>query len=221
MSDLRKAWHLFTLMRSQWKSFKNLSELQNRKLKAVVKYAYENIPLYHTKFKEARVRPSEIRTVRDLTKLPYTTKSDIQSNFPDGIVARHIDISKCQTPHTSGSTGKPMTIAYDEKAIDFQKAVALRPNLSCGQRLFDKWITFTDPRHITKKEWFQNVGLFSPEKFSLFLPMEKQIEVLEHLSPDVIDTYPSHLYLLAKLAREKGGTVFTTSRSFSLRATKP
>ena len=207
LSDLRKAWHLYKLMRSQWKSFEDLSKLQNKKLKAVIKYAYEYIPLYHRKFKEAGVKPDEIKTVKDLTKLPYTTKSEIQANFPNNIVAKHIDIKKCHSAHTSGSTGTPLTVVYDEKAEDFQKAVALRPNLSCGQRLFDKWIVFTDPRHIGKKKWFQGMGLFNPEKFSLFLPINKQIEILERVLPDIIECYPSHLYLLAKLAKENGAKI--------------
>ena len=189
-------------MRSQWKSFKDLSELQNKKLKSVVKYAYENVPFYHRKFKEAKIKPDEIKTTKDLTKLPYTTKSEIQTNFPNDIVAKHIDIEKCHASHTSGSTGTPLTVLYDEKAEDFQKAVALRPNLNCGQRLFDKWVVFTDPRHIEEKKWFQRMGLFSLERFSLFLPIYRQIEVLEHVSPDIIECYPSHLYLLAKSAKE-------------------
>jgi len=161
LSNLRKAWNLYKLMKSQWKPYKELKELQEKKLRAIVRYAYQNIPLYHEKFKTAGTRPEEIKTIEDLTKLPFTTKSEIQANFPEKVIAPHVDLSKCWTPRTSGSTGKPLTIVYDEQAEDFEKATALRPNLSCGQGLLDKWIVITSPHHIKdKKRWFQRVGFF-------------------------------------------------------------
>ncbi len=194
-------------MRSQWKSSEELRRLQNKKLRTMIRYAYENIPFYSKKFREAGIRPDEIKTPRDLTKLPYTTKSEIQANFPQTIVAPRVNLEKCHVAHTSGSTGKPLSVAYDVEAEDFQKAVALRSNLSVGQGLFDKWIVFTDPRHIGPKTWFQKIGLFSPEKFSLFLPMDEQIEAMERINPDVIDSYPSQIYLLAKATKEKNARI--------------
>lgn len=83
MGVFHKVWNLNNLMKSQWKSYDDLKELQNKKLKAIVKYAYESIPFYHEKFKKAEGRPSEIKTVDDLKKLPHTTKSEIQANFPN------------------------------------------------------------------------------------------------------------------------------------------
>ena len=216
MSNLRKAWNLYNLMKSQWKPYEELRELQDRKLRAIIKYAYENVPLYHQKFDSAEIQPEDIKTVDDLPKLPITTKQEVRDNFPDKIVARGIDIKKCWLSHTSGSTGIPLTVAYDEEAEDYEKAVALRPNLSCGQRLFDKWIGFTDPRHIGKKKWFQRFGLFNPVEFSLFEEIEKQISVLKERGPDILEGYPSHIYLLAKRINQEGieirpRIVFTTA----------
>jgi phenylacetate-CoA ligase len=191
-------------MRSQWWSYEELKALQDKKLRAIVKYAYENIPLYREKFKKADVLPEEIKTVEDLVKLPCITKSEIQANFPDKIVASQVDINKCWTSRTSGSTGIPLTVVYDEAAEDFEKATALRPNLSCGQRLLDKWIVITSQDHIVKKKWFQRFGLFAPEYISLFDDAEKQISILEKLNPDVLDGYASSIYLIAKEIKESG-----------------
>ena len=199
MSNIRKLWNLNKLMRSQWWSYEELEELQEKKLRAIVKYAYENIPLYHEKFKKADVLPEEIKTVEDLVKLPYTTKSEIQANFPDKIVAPHVDMTKCWLPHTSGSTGIPLTVVYDEAAEDFEKATALRPNLSCGQRLLDKWVVITSPHHIKdKKRWFQEFGLFNPISISMFSDLKEQITKIEQIKPDVIDGYSTAIYLLAR-----------------------
>jgi len=203
-------------MKSQWKSYEELRELQDRKLRAILKHAYENVPLYRQKFASAGVHPEDIKTVADLPKLPITTKQEVRDNFPDRIVANGVDTGKCWLPHTGGSTGIPLTVAYDEAAEDFQKAVALRPNLSCGQGLFDKWIVFTDPRHIGEKKWFQRIGLFNPTQFSLFEDIDNQVLILKKAKPDIIDTYPSHLYLLAKKVNQIGveirpKMVFTTA----------
>lgn len=202
MSTIRKGFHLLKLMQSQWKSYNELKNLQYKKLKSILKFSYENIPLYHKKFKQVNLKPDDIKKTEDLIKLPFLTKDEVQNNFPVGIVAPNVDISKCWTPHTSGSSGKPLTAVYDEKAEDFEKACALRPNLSCGQGLFDKWVVITSPRNIeyktVYKTWFQRFGLFSQKYISLFEDTKKQISILEKLNPDVLDGYSSALYILAK-----------------------
>jgi len=204
LSHLRKAWNLYNLMKSQWKSYEELRELQNKKLRVITKQAYENVPFYRQKFDSAGVRPEDIKTVEDLPKLPITTKQEVKENFPDRIVAKGVDISKCWLPHTSGSTGIPLTVAYDEAAEDFQKAVALRPNLSCGQKPWDKWADITSPDHIHDKKWFQKLGIFNPIATSLFLEPKEQMSAIEKIKPSIIDGYSSSIYLLAKAVQENG-----------------
>lgn len=204
MSHLHKAWNLYNLMKSQWKPYEELRELQNRKLSAIIKHAYENVSFYHQKFDSAGVRPEDIKTVDDLPKLPITTKQEVKENFPDRIVARGVDISKCWLPRTSGSTGIPLTVVYDEAAEDFQKAVALRSNLSCGQKPWDKWADITSPDHIHNKKWFQKFGIFNPIATSLFLEPKEQMSAIEKIKPSIIDGYASSIYLLAKAVQENG-----------------
>ncbi|MBE3093540.1 MAG: phenylacetate--CoA ligase family protein, partial [Actinobacteria bacterium] len=198
MSSIHKAWNLYKIMKSQWWQYEDLKELQDKKLRAIVKYAYENIPIYHEKFKDAGLMPEEIRTTKDLVKLPFLTKAEMQNNYPNRIVAPFIDIKRCWTPHTSGTTGMPLTILYDTNAEDFEKATALRPNLNCGQKLFDKWAVITCPDHMGNKKWFQRFGLFSQEQISLFEDTKKQISLLEKINPQILDGYSSSLYLIAK-----------------------
>lgn len=217
MSNIRKAFNLLKLMRSQWWSYEDLKELQEKKLRAIVKYAYENIPLYHEKFKEIGLLPDDIKTTKDLQKLPFITKNDIKSNYPNKIVASNVDISKCWASRTSGTTGEPLTMLYDIKDEDFEKAAVLRANLNCGQKFFDKWAVITCPDHIGEKKWFQKFGLFSQEKISLFEDTKKQIMLLEKLNPDILDGYSSSIYLIAKEIKEIGNAklnpriIFTTS----------
>lgn len=208
MSNLRKGLYLLELLQSQWKSYEELKILQNRKLKAILKFSYENIPIYHKKFKEVNLKSEDIKTAEDLIKLPFLTKDEVQNSFPKEIVSPLVDLSKCWTSHTSGTSGKPITTVYDKKAEDFEKACVLRPNLSCGQGLFDKWVVITSPEHIQdktlNKKWFQRLGLFSQEYISLFEDAKKQISILEKLNPEVLDGYSSSLYLIAKELKASG-----------------
>jgi phenylacetate-CoA ligase len=204
MSNLDIAFNLFKLMKSQWWTLEELENLQKKKIGTIIRYAYENIPLYHKKFKSINIRPDDIKTVSDLKKIPLLSKDEIQNSYPNEIVSPGIDINKCWTPRTSGSIGKPMTIVYDKNAESFEKASALRPNLSTGQRLFDKWIVITSPNHIDKKKWFQKFGFFSPNYLSLFESPEKQISIMETFNPDVLDGYSSSIFLIAKKFKENG-----------------
>ena len=202
--SLRKIWNLYNLMKSQWKSNKELKILQEKRLRSVIKYSYEEIPLFHSKCKKVGVRPEEIKTVDDLAKIPLTTKAEIQANFPHGVVARNLDLSKCWKPRTSGSTGRPLTMVYDDIAEDFEKATALRPNLTCGQKPWSKWGVITSPDHIVEEKWFQKLGLFSIDFVSLFDTAEDQIRMLRKLDVDVLDGYASSIYLIARELIRKG-----------------
>lgn len=199
MSNLRKVWYLNKVMKQQWLKTSELEEIQQRMLRRTIKHAYENVPLYHRKFKSVRVTPDDIKTVDDLKKIPVTTKQELKDNFPDGVVAKGVDINKCDVRKTSGSTGIPLSVVYNEKDDDYSKAIYLRPNLSCGQKIRDKWAYITAPHHLLKpKKWFQQFGILAPRYMSMFDDLNKQIAFLGGFNPDVLDGYSSAIYLLAK-----------------------
>jgi phenylacetate-CoA ligase len=191
-------------MKQQWLTTSELEEIQRKMLRAIIKHAYENVPLYHQKFRSVGVMPDDIKTVDDLKKIPITTKQELRDNFPDGVIAKGVDINKCHTSTTSGSTGEPLLVVYGEKDDDYEKAIALRPNLSCGQKLRDKWAVITSPKHIKSEKWFQKFRVFAPEYISVYDSAKEQITILEKFDPDVLDGYASSIYLLAKEIKETG-----------------
>jgi phenylacetate-CoA ligase len=208
MAQTHKIWNLLKLMRSQWWSLEKLQSLQEKKLRRIIDFCYHTIPLYHDKFKAAGIRPGDIRSLHDLKKIPFVTKQEIQENFPKRIVAPRVNMDTCWKVHTSGSTGRPMTVVYDASAEDFEKATALRPNLSCGQKLHDRWAVITYPDRIVEKQWFQKIGILSPSYISLFDEVTTQLSFLERFKPDVLDGYSSNLYLLAQEVQKRGDEVF-------------
>jgi phenylacetate-CoA ligase len=201
MSNIRKIWYLHKAMKQQWLKTSELEEIQRKMLRGIIKHAYENVPFYHRKIDSVGIKPDDIKTVDDLKKIPITTKQELRDNFSNTI-AKGVDLNKCDISKTSGSTGIPLTVYYSEKDDDYEKAIALRPNLSCGQKIRDKWVVITSPDHIAPKKWFQRLRIFAPEFISLFDNVKKQISILEKFNPDVLDGYASSIFLLAKELEE-------------------
>ncbi|UCE29043.1 MAG: phenylacetate--CoA ligase family protein [Candidatus Bathyarchaeota archaeon] len=196
--------HLIELQRNQRLKPSELTKVQHKRLRAIIRHAYFNIKFYHEKFKAAEVKPDDIKTVQDLPKIPVTTKSEVRNAFrAKTIVDGKIDLSKCHLARTSGSSGDPLIVVYDEKAEDFQKAVAVRSFLEAGCHFYDKWVAISSPqRAARKKRWFQRLRLLSPLWLSLFDPPEHHIEALRRIKPDVLEGYFSSIWLIARKMRE-------------------
>lgn len=64
-----------------------LAALQLERLKWSLRHAYDNSPVYRHKFDEAGVHPDDLKTLADLSRFPFTTKSDLRDNYPFGMFA--------------------------------------------------------------------------------------------------------------------------------------
>jgi phenylacetate-CoA ligase len=96
---------------------KDLMELQFKRLKHTVKNAYENVPFYRKKLKEARIHPDDIKKREDVSKLPFTVKEDLRDTYPFGLFA--VPKEKLVRIHTSsGTSGKPKVVGYTKRDLD-------------------------------------------------------------------------------------------------------
>lgn len=195
---IRGALYVLKFLRQQWYSREELEKLQLKLLKRIIKYAYDNVPFYHEKFEKSGIRPDDIKNLKDITKIPITTKQEIKENFPHKIVAKNIEIDKCRKITTSGSTGIPLEFVITKNEDLIRKAAYLRANFAAGQNLFDKWAVITAPSNFQKKKWFQKLGILSPEYISIFSPLSEQISYLEEFNPTILDGHSSALYLVAR-----------------------
>jgi len=176
---------------------KILEEIQRKKLKSIIKHAYDNIPFYHVKFKELNIRPDDIKTLTDISKIPFTTKSEIQKNYPDKIIARNVDPKKCSIRRTSGSQGQPLSVFVDERAANIDNAMWHRALFENGLTIFDKMAVLPNPHRLHQsKRWFQNLGIMRRKYVSVLDKPEIQIKILNEYNPDIIKTYPSYLSTL-------------------------
>lgn len=91
--------------------------LQLTKLQATVKRVYERVPFYKAAFDAKGIKPEDIQSLEDLTKLPFTTKQDLRDNYPFGMFAvPQDDIVRVHA--SSGTTGKPTVVGYTQTDID-------------------------------------------------------------------------------------------------------
>lgn len=90
--------------------------LQGHRLHKLVDYVYHNVPFYREKLQALDVSPDDIRTIYDITKLPFTTKKDLRDNYPFGLLAA--PQSEIVRVHAStGTTGKPTIVGYTRQDI--------------------------------------------------------------------------------------------------------
>ena len=94
-----------------------MQELQLSRLQETVARVYERVPYYRAKMEGAGVRPSDIKSLADLQKLPFTTKQDMRDTYPFGLFAvPREDVVRIHA--SSGTTGKPTVVGYTQKDLE-------------------------------------------------------------------------------------------------------
>ncbi len=88
-----------------------IEKIQLERLKETVTRVYEKVPAYAKKMDEAGIKPEDIQSLSDLSKLPFTTKQDMRDNYPFGLFAVPKD-ELVRIHASSGTTGKPTVVGY-------------------------------------------------------------------------------------------------------------
>lgn len=110
---------------SECMSREDIEELQLKKLQKTVKTAFDNVPYYNEKYNNHNVFPEDIETLKDIEKLPFTTKDDLRKGYPFGIFA--VEPKKIVEVHSSsGTTGKPVVSGYTKGDLDIWGEIMAR-----------------------------------------------------------------------------------------------
>ncbi len=110
-----------------------LTALQTARLQQTLGCVYENVPYYRAKFDAAGVHPSELKSLADLAKFPFTTKQDLRENYPFGLLAMPRErIARVHA--SSGTTGRPTVVAYSRRDLDMWADVMARSMRAAGCR---------------------------------------------------------------------------------------
>lgn len=108
-----------------------MRELQSERLRELVQRVYNNVPFYQKKMDNAGLKPTDIKSIDDISKLPFTSKQDLRDNYPFGLFAVPMkDIVRVHA--SSGTTGKPTTVGYTRNDIEIWKEVVARCFTMCG-----------------------------------------------------------------------------------------
>lgn len=204
------------LTRTERWSLAELHAYQDERIRDVVAHAYENVPFYRRRFEERRLVPTDIRNRADLAKLPLLTKDDIRNNFDD-LRARNIPARAMKTGHTSGTTGTPLTVGYDSATIWMTYAVFDRHYrwAGChmgrdGNRVAVARGNVIVPLQQQKPPFWRFNRRHRQMLLSSFhlskANLPAYFDALGAFRPDVMDGYPSTLYVLAKYLQGRGET---------------
>ena len=197
------AWHDISAL--DYMPQDRLRDLQLARLQALVSRVYDNVPCYCARMDEAGVRPADIRTLKDIAKLPFTYKTDLRDNYPFGLFA--MPMEKIVRLHaSSGTTGKPIVVAYTQHDIGVWSQVMLRSLVAGG---------------VSNRDMVQNAygyGLFTgglgvhygaEALGATVVPIsggntERQILIMKDFGVTVITCTPSYFLHLIDKAEEMG-----------------
>lgn len=103
--------------KEQFMSMEEIKKVQLEKIKKQVKHAYDNVSFYKGKFDEIGLKPEDIQTLEDVSKIPFTVKDDLRDHYPYGILA--VDLDEVNRLHaSSGTTGIPTVVSYTVNDLD-------------------------------------------------------------------------------------------------------
>lgn len=184
---------------------KELKKLQLQKLQRVVRKVYQKVPHYKEKFKNAGVKPRDLKSLEDFKNFPFTTKEDLFVDYPFGLLAEPLE--KAVRLHTSsGTTGKPKAIFFSEKDIWSQAKLIARSLFMSGARSQDilqnsmTYGLFTGA--LVMHYGAELLGM-------LVIPAgpgntERQIELIRTFGTTCIHMTPSYALYVATVIQEKG-----------------
>ena len=169
-----------------------LRDLQERKLREIIHYAYQRVPFYRERFKSAGIHPGDIRTVEDLTQVPITTKRDLQIAGVERTVARGIKPEACTVLRTSGNTGTPLHIYVGRRDLALRRLVELRTTRRVGFSARDR-LASVGPHRARKPGNLTRLGLYRTTIISGLLSVEEQLDRLERFRPTILWILPTTL----------------------------
>lgn len=199
-----------------------LRELQLERLKDTLKHAYENSPVYRKKFDDAGVKPSDLNSLADLAKFPFTTKSDLRDNYPFGMFAvPKKDIVRIHA--SSGTTGKPTVVGYTQKDIQTWAGLVARCLRVAG-------LTAEDTVQVSYGYGLFTGGLgahYGVEALgATVIPMsggqtERQVQLIHDLEPTALMVTPSYCVNIIEMLEKQYGTAQNTSVKVGIFGAEP
>jgi phenylacetate-CoA ligase len=182
-----------------------IKAVQSARLIKMVENAYNNVPFYKKKLDEAGIKPSDIKSIDDIIKLPFTVKNDLRDNYPFGMFA--VPQGELVRIHaSSGTTGKQTVVGYTKHDIDIWAECTARAIVAAGG-------TKDDIIHISYGYGLFTGGLglhYGAEYIgATALPVssgntQRQVQLLEDFGSNIICCTPSYAMFIGETIRDMG-----------------
>ena len=220
---------LVDLRESQWLSAARMRELQEVKLRRVVRHAYRHVPYYRERMKQEGIGPDDIRTLDDLRKLPFLSKDDVRKHLYFDIMSDNHKKSEILKITTSGSTGEPFVCFVDRDQLEFRWAATIRAMEWTGWRMGDRQLRL----------WHQTLGMSKTQvarEFAdaflmrrRFIPAYEMsdatlrdfVSTIRTYQPMLLDGYAESFNFLARYLAEHGQLGFQPKGIISSAQTLP
>jgi phenylacetate-CoA ligase len=199
-----------------------ISALQLKRLKATLALVYKNVAHYKQAFDRAGVHPDYLKTLDDLRKFPFTTKTELRESYPFGLMAMPRE-QLLRIHASSGTTGKPTVVGYSRGDIETWAGLIARSMRAAGCR----------PGMLAQNSY--GYGLFTgglgfhhgAERLGLtVVPVsggmtERQVKLIDDFKPDIIFVTPSYLLAILDEFRAQGVDSRATSLKIAMCGAEP
>ena len=182
-----------------------LEALQLTRLQETVRHAYANVPHYHASLETYGVHPDDIRSLDDITKLPFTTKDDLRANYPFGMFA--VPSEQIARIHaSSGTTGLPTVVGYTKGDLEIWAGLVARSlrasGIRPGMRVHNAYGYGVFTGGLGAHAGIEALG-------ATVIPMSggqttRQVQLIRDFEPDAILCTPSYLLTIADCMVEQG-----------------
>lgn len=199
-----------------------IEALQLERLQWTVAHAYENVPLYTAKFDAAGVHPSDIRSLADVARLPFTTKADLRETYPFGMFA--VPMERVARIHaSSGTTGRPTVVGYTAGDLENWATLVARSlrasGIRAGMKVHNAYGYGLFTGGLGAHAGIEALG-------ATVIPMSggqtaRQVQLIVDFEPDAILCTPSYLLTIADAMESAGIDPRSTSLKVAVLGAEP
>ncbi|MFN3655649.1 MAG: phenylacetate--CoA ligase family protein [Pseudolabrys sp.] len=199
-----------------------LTALQTARLKQTLEHAYANVPHYRKAFDAAGVKPTDLKSLSDIVRFPFTLKSDLRDHYPFGLFAvprQHL----LRLHASSGTTGKATVVGYTRRDLDTWADLMARCFASAGAK----------PGDIVHNAY--GYGLFTgglgahagAERLGCTVVpasgggTERQVNLINDFKANVLCATPSYALNMAEVAEKMGFDLRHSSLNVGLFGAEP
>lgn len=182
-----------------------LESIQLRRLQTTLARVYATVPFYKKKFDAQGIMPGDVKSLKDLQRLPFTVKQDLRDNYPFGMFAVPME-NVVRIHASSGTTGKPTVVGYTARDINTWAELIARSLSSAGA-------SRGDIIHNAYGYGLFTGGLgfhYGAEKLGAsVIPVsggntKRQVIIMKDFGPTILTATPSYALHLAEAAEEEG-----------------